>query len=129
AARCGPEAGGEGPGLAEVTVQIDDRRVLVPGAKRGQAGERPVPAGVVHEDGLVGPSERARDARQLAVERLDVALLVIGRNDDGERERRPGLARRRSKNCTTPSSTRSASSSVRSAWPGRESIPRAPCWA
>ena len=123
------EAGRERRGLAEIAVQIDDPQMLVPGAQRAQAGQRPVPAAVVHEDELVEPSELACDARQLAVERLDVALLVVDRNDDGERERRLGLAHRRSKNCTTPSATRSTSSSVRSACTGSESISRAACSA
>src|SRR5207249_5452312 len=91
--------------------------------------QRPVTAAVVHEDELVGPSELARDARQLAVERLDVALLVVDRNDDGKRERRLDLAHRRSKNSTTPSATRSTSSSVRSGCTGSESISRAACSA
>src|SRR5207249_8331514 len=118
------EAGRERRGLAEVAVQIDDPQVLVPGAQRRQAGQRSVPAAVVHEDELVGPSELVRGPRQLAVQRRDVALLVVDRDDDGERERRAGLAHRL-KNSATPSATRSTSSSVRSGCTGSESISRA----
>src|SRR5581483_4891913 len=98
----------------EVAVEFDDAQVWVARLDLGEPRAGRVAATVVDEKDLVGTAERRRGARQLRVQRRDVALLVVDRDDERQCDRRGGLAHPR-KNPATASATRSTSRSVRSA--------------
>ena len=89
------EAGRQRGGLAEVAVEVDDAEVRIararaPRAARACASRLPSFTKTIS----YGPPSARATARQLGVQRPDVALLVVDGNDD--RERRRGVGRRSS---------------------------------
>ena len=118
------EPGRKRRGLPEVAVEIDDADMRVRRGQQLEARERAVAAAVVDEEDFVRPAEVARDPGELGMERRDVLLFIVDRDDQRERRGRSAAAHLRKKS-RTPSATRSTSSSVRSAWTGSDRISRA----
>ena len=99
--------------LAEVAPELDELQVVIDCCQAEEAGMRRVFATVVDDHDLVGPPECRERGNQRVVQRLDVVLLVVNGDDDGDRHptdrvgggagrRRPRRSGRHPCRCGTP---------------------------
>ena len=77
------EAGGESGGLAEVAAELDDQYAGVDGGYLFEQTIGAVAGTVVDEDELEALANLLHDGLEAVIERGDVLLFVVKRNDDG----------------------------------------------